>query len=146
MTRFSHVSTTHRKSSVAKITDSSNNGRPLQKIGMKSNTSFTSIEECVPLTQQSPEPCGILLNGQSNGEVPNIESDNRKSEELQMTIKIVNIECESSDGIRKNTTSLDIQTLKNGQSVGESKLVNNNTSDSEFKDSDETTSFLGNDC
>lgn len=89
------------------------------------NVSLADIETTLPLATATRTARFTLgdneLTVNENGCVP--ECNN-----LKFKINVVNIECESRDGLKKNLTSFDIQTLKNGCVITNENISNNNVS------------------
>lgn len=73
-----------------------------------------------------------------NGSVQN------NTDKFQVKINVVNIECKSRDGLSKYTTSLNIQTLKNGRTVSAENILNNNVQETIYTvpDGDDTIHFM----
>lgn len=108
--------------------------------GRKSSSS--DVEQSLPLSNSLISPSGSrdcevtdITEKRANGVMADSEKANGNgyvsSDVFEMKINVVNIECTSRDGMSRNTTSLDIQTLKNGCTISTENILNNNINDSE---------------
>lgn len=109
----------------------------LKKYQNNQTITETDQEHVVPFTNSSP----IITDDQRENDTYNkagteldTEENSQKQnrpvkynfDDFQVKINVVNIECKSRDGLSKYTTSLDIQTLKNGRTVSAENILNNN--------------------
>lgn len=96
-------------------------------------SSLSDPEQSVPFTSNIDVPSDVI------DDADEIEMASSREEavtqngrprfnvgEIELKINVVNIECQGSDGIRRNTTALDIQTLKNGCTINSENVLNNN--------------------
>ena len=125
----------------SKVADSSRQetARKKYKIGRKSTTSMTDIEESVPFTNSAVRSYSIVIDNSSSPiELQNLnnQKDDAKSDDINLKIKFINIEYQPRDGLCRNTTSLDIETLRNGCTIKEDNIINNNTSKNVASDLD----------
>lgn len=95
-------------------------------------SSFSDPEQSIPFTCNMEAPSVDIREQDENEamprepEVTRNESDTCKADELELKINVVNIECQTRDGLSRNTTSLDIHALKNGCTINSENILNNN--------------------
>ena len=135
----SHVLQAQMTAGGSKVADSSKqpSAKKKYKVGRKSTTSMTDLEESVPFTNSAVKSYSIVADNSSASEINDIANrkEDAKTEDINLKIKFVNIEYQPREGLSRNTTCLDIETLKNGCTIKEENILNNNTN-KKFNDLD----------
>ncbi|XP_052796636.1 parathyroid hormone 2 receptor-like [Mya arenaria] len=118
-------------------------------------SSVSDLEQTVPLSNSLVRPsgskdCDITIESKT---IDKPDNDKRATanghlafnpDEFELKINVVNIECTSRDGLSRNTTSLDIETLKNGCTINTEIILNNNVhaTESEERENEEGIVFM----
>lgn len=141
---------TSRSISTTRLSDVCRHGASIRKYHT-GRASVTDIEQTVPFTNTllTAEPTdGQTERDTKDIEVMDVKCDSANESllgnghatfndgKVELKINVVNIECKSRDGMSTQTTSLDIQTVKNGQKISEKNILNNNVDDGEERQSD----------
>ena len=109
---------------------------PEQSVPFTSNIDAPAdFDEGLNETYDSEPPIQPTTSGTSSSSAPNGKAK-FGLDELELKINVVNIECQSRDGIRRNTTSLDIHAMKNGCTINSENIINNNIEETTLNDSD----------